>query len=165
MIDKTSILKELKKYKNFNSDVEFAKYLDISTQNLSAWYKRGRFDENKIVDKFPEINHIWILTGEGEMLKENNPKVDNDNLLNNKDSQESKSNNDLINIIINLTEVNAKNAEANLKSAEADLKSAEAETINAEANNRNSKTMEKLIILFDIYYRECILKPEMNVYS
>ena len=69
MIDKSLIFKKLKRFKKFNSEVEFAKYLEISTQNLSAWYKRNTFDENKIVDKFPEINRVWLLTGEGEMLK------------------------------------------------------------------------------------------------
>lgn len=69
MVDKSLILKELKKYKKFTTDAEFAQFLGISTQNLSAWYKRNTFDDNKIVDLFPEISRIWLLTGTGNMLK------------------------------------------------------------------------------------------------
>lgn len=79
MVNKELILKELKKHKNFDSDAKFAQYLGISTQNLSAWYKRNTFDENKIVDKFPEVNKVWILTGEGEMLKNSNTNQVNGN--------------------------------------------------------------------------------------
>ncbi len=69
MVDKTLILKELKELKGFSKDIEFAKYLGISSANISAWFKRNTFDYNIIVDKFPEVNKNWLLTGEGEMLK------------------------------------------------------------------------------------------------
>ena len=75
MIDKTVILKKLKEFKGFSKDVEFAKYLGISSAVISAWYKRGTFDHNTIVEKFPEINNNWLLTGEGEMLKTSEPVV------------------------------------------------------------------------------------------
>ncbi len=33
------------------------------------WKKRDTFDADILVDKFPEVNRSWILSGEGEMLK------------------------------------------------------------------------------------------------
>ena len=69
MIDKRFILRELKKFKNFRSDADFSRFLDITPQNLSKWYERNTFDVDKIVNKFPEINTVWLLTGEGERLK------------------------------------------------------------------------------------------------
>ena len=69
MTDKTYILKELKRYKNIETHKEFADILEITQQNLSGWYKRNTFDYNKVAEKFPEINRVWLLTGEGEMVK------------------------------------------------------------------------------------------------
>lgn len=66
--DKTLILKKLKEYKNFHTDADFARFLGISKQNLSDWKRRSTFDVSKVADCFPEINKIWLLTGEGEML-------------------------------------------------------------------------------------------------
>lgn len=56
-------------YKGFQTKAAFAEFLGISTQNLSAWYKRNTFDENKIVNAIPELKTSWLLTGEGDMLR------------------------------------------------------------------------------------------------
>lgn len=71
-IDKELILRKLKGYKNFGTDAAFAKYLGITPSVLSNWYKRNTFDDNTIVNKFPEVERIFILTGEGNMLKAEN---------------------------------------------------------------------------------------------
>lgn len=68
-VDKCKILSELRSYKNFKSDTDFARFLGISPQRLFNWYKRNTFDENVIVEKFPEVSQSWLLTGEGEMLR------------------------------------------------------------------------------------------------
>ena len=70
MINKSLILSKIREYKNFDTDVALANFLGVSTQNLSAWHKRNTFDINKIVDKLPELSYAWLLTGEGEMLKD-----------------------------------------------------------------------------------------------
>lgn len=67
-VDNRLILNKIMEYKKFSTKAGFAAFLGISTQNLSAWYKRNTFDRNKIVDLIPEINTFWLLTGEGEML-------------------------------------------------------------------------------------------------
>ena len=69
-VDKVLILNDLMRHKNFASKAEFARFLGITPQNLSQWFKRNTFDIDIIGNKFPEVNHVWLLTGEGEMLKE-----------------------------------------------------------------------------------------------
>ena len=69
-VDRTLILNKIMEYKGFQTKAAFAEFLGISTQNLSAWYKRNTFDENKIVNAIPELKTSWLLTGEGEMLKD-----------------------------------------------------------------------------------------------
>lgn len=68
-VNKTLILNTLMQYKKFASKAEFARFLEITPQNLSQWLKRNTFDISIVGNKFPEVNHIWLLTGEGEMLK------------------------------------------------------------------------------------------------
>lgn len=68
-VDKVLILNDLMRYKNFASKAEFARFLGITPQNLSQWFKRNTFDVDIIGNKFPEVNPVWLLTGEGEMLK------------------------------------------------------------------------------------------------
>ncbi len=71
--DNNLILNEIKEYKKFKKDVELADFLGISKQNLSAWRSRNSINVNAIVDKLPELNRSWLLTGEGEMLKTDTP--------------------------------------------------------------------------------------------
>ncbi|MDO4224760.1 MAG: hypothetical protein Q4C75_02585, partial [Bergeyella zoohelcum] len=51
------------------SDAEFARFLEIPAQNLSKWKARNTYDIELIYTKCPEINPEWLLTGQGEMLK------------------------------------------------------------------------------------------------
>lgn len=67
--DNNLILNEIKEYKKFKKDVELADFLGVSKQNLSAWRSRNSINVNAIVDKLPELNRSWLLTGEGEMLR------------------------------------------------------------------------------------------------
>ena len=56
-----------------NNNREFAKKLGTSEQYASNICKSGKNvgekTEAKILEIFPEINRVWFLTGEGEMLK------------------------------------------------------------------------------------------------
>ncbi|MDV3822892.1 hypothetical protein CMU07_09010 [Elizabethkingia anophelis] len=69
-IDKNKILDQLTEYKGFRRKAELASFLGIKPNVLSNWYSRNTFDEKIIISKFPEINKVWILTGEGSMLEE-----------------------------------------------------------------------------------------------
>lgn len=77
MVDKSKILSALKEYSGFKTDAEFAKFLGISPQNLSKWHARNTFDVDKIVNLFPNISKIYLLTGEGDMIK----NTDGNNML------------------------------------------------------------------------------------
>lgn len=68
-VDKVKIINELREYKKFSSDAEFARFLEVSSQVLFNWRKRNTFDVNKFVEKFPEVDQVWLLTGKGEMFK------------------------------------------------------------------------------------------------
>lgn len=70
-VDNIKILNELMKYKGFASKAEFARFLEVKPNVLSNWYSRNSFDEKLLQQKFPEVNKIFILTGEGKMLNEN----------------------------------------------------------------------------------------------
>lgn len=69
IVDKSLILSKLKDFKKFKTDAAFARYIGVSPTVLANWYKRNTFDENKIVNAFPDLNKVWLMTGEGEMLK------------------------------------------------------------------------------------------------
>lgn len=72
IIDKVLILNRLKKLGGFNTNAEFARFLDITPQNLSNWYKRNTYDVNLLANLFTNVNKEWLVTGEGEMLKVDN---------------------------------------------------------------------------------------------
>ena len=64
----SSMLDRLKEYKGIEKDSDFAEFLGISRQNLSAWRTRDTLNISKIIDKIPKIRRSWLLTGEGDML-------------------------------------------------------------------------------------------------
>lgn len=68
-MDKILMLSEIKKHYGIKSNAEFARFLEISAQNIYTWIKRNTFDPKIILAKCPDINAEWLLTGKGEMLK------------------------------------------------------------------------------------------------
>lgn len=74
IIDNKLILKKIREYYKFESDAEFAKHLGIKPNTLSNWYNRNSIDYLKIITNCEDIDANWLLTGEGNMLKENNQK-------------------------------------------------------------------------------------------
>ncbi len=64
----SEMLDSIRFYKKFSTKKAFADYLGIRANVLSNWYSRNTFDEFTILSKISEINRVWLLTGEGEML-------------------------------------------------------------------------------------------------
>lgn len=69
-MDKSLILNQIKEYYNFKSDTQFASYLGVKPQVLSNWKSRNTYDAELIYTKCLELNPAWLLTGKGNMLKE-----------------------------------------------------------------------------------------------
>ena len=76
------------KYK-IKTKTAFSKLIDISQPNLSAalngsekYQTEGLF--RKINNVYSEINHNWLLTGEGSMLNDSNEYIETEAILKNK---------------------------------------------------------------------------------
>lgn len=70
-MDKSLMLEQLRAAKKIQTKTLFAEILGISTQNLNNWYKRNVYDASVLMRAFPDLNPQWLLTGEGEMLANN----------------------------------------------------------------------------------------------
>ena len=70
-MDKSLILSEIKKYLNISKDKDFASFLGIKQNTLSSWKKRNTIDYERIISKCDFIDANWLLTGKGDMLKQN----------------------------------------------------------------------------------------------
>lgn len=73
--NKSFILSQIKSHYNFKNDAEFARHLDVKPNTLSNWYNRNTMDYELIVTKCVDIDANWLLTGQGEMLKDERKEV------------------------------------------------------------------------------------------
>lgn len=64
----------LSHYTNGNK-AKFANILGVSPQTISAWVARSTFDSELIYTKCSDISADWLLTGEGNMLKDGNTSL------------------------------------------------------------------------------------------
>lgn len=71
-MEKSEVLEQLMEYKGFQKKSHFAEFLGVKSNVLSNWFSRNTFDEDLLLEKIPEIDRFWLLTGEGSMLKEEN---------------------------------------------------------------------------------------------
>lgn len=91
------ILNELKKYKNFRTDVEFSQFLGISPQCLKKWYDRDTFDLDILLKCFPEVSTDFLvgkcdaltLVKEKGYVSVNNSIVGGDNSTNTTNNDKS----------------------------------------------------------------------------
>lgn len=64
-----------------NNNIEFASRLGMTAQQASALCNGkgiGKRQQERILDSFPEVSRVWLLTGEGQML---NAEGDNANTI------------------------------------------------------------------------------------
>ena len=75
------LIKELKKQRKIHSQADFANEVGIGTVQLCEMItgkrKVSKYYVNKILTRFPEISEQWLLSGEGEMLKNATAIADN----------------------------------------------------------------------------------------
>ena len=76
IIDKRPILQRIKDVKKISRDSDLASFLGINPSTLANWYTRNSIDYDLIFSKCDEISVDWLLTGEGEMLKDTSHKVE-----------------------------------------------------------------------------------------
>ena len=69
-MDKTKMLEELINHYTNGNKARFAKILGVSAQTVSAWIARNTFDAELIYTKCRYLNSSWLLTGKGDMLKQ-----------------------------------------------------------------------------------------------
>ena len=68
-MDKSLILSRIKLAYSLKNDAELARFLEIQRNTLSNWYSRNTIDYDKVFLKCELLNFEWLLTGQGEMLK------------------------------------------------------------------------------------------------
>ena len=71
---KDMILALIEHYSNGNK-AQFASLLGITPQGLSTWIKRESFDIELVFSKCEGVSAQWLLTGEGEMIKDDKREV------------------------------------------------------------------------------------------
>lgn len=120
MIDKSLILNKIKGHLGLKKDAEFAKYLGIKQNTLSNWHSRNTFDIDLISQKCDFLNYDWLLTGKGEMLK-------NDTKISEMDNKESKDV-DYLKMKLELTEMLLKEKEKLMVVLEEKLKELQSRT-------------------------------------
>lgn len=90
-LHKTAILNDIRFHYKFKNNVDFAKFLGITPQNLSNWYKRNHFDIERVYAKCEGINPTWLLTGKGPMFSDSSTKeIENASIENLKNLLASK---------------------------------------------------------------------------
>jgi len=70
-VDKVLILNKIKFHYGFNTDAEFARFLNIKPQTLSSWYSRNTFDVDLLYAKCIDIRAEFILSGKEPVAKRN----------------------------------------------------------------------------------------------
>lgn len=68
-MDKKDILKTLINHFDNGNKTKFARRLGITPQGLSTWLNRNTFDIDILFSKCENISAEWLLTGKGEMFK------------------------------------------------------------------------------------------------
>ena len=67
---KGEMLDAIKAHLNMRKNVDFARFLGISSQAVSNWYARNTFDSELLYTKCDFLSADWLLTGRGSMLRE-----------------------------------------------------------------------------------------------
>lgn len=71
---KKMVLSLVKHYTNGNKS-QFAKMLGITPQTINTWIARNTFNAELVYAKCDNISADWLLTGCGEMIKEENRQL------------------------------------------------------------------------------------------
>lgn len=70
ILDKTLVLDRIKFFYKLKGNADLARFLGVAPNTITNWYGRKTFDLDTIYTKCVDINLDWLLTGEGNMLRE-----------------------------------------------------------------------------------------------
>lgn len=73
-MDKAKMVQELVNHYSNGNKAQFASLLGVKPQTINSWITRDTFDAELIYAKCLYISANWLLTGEGNMLKDNREK-------------------------------------------------------------------------------------------
>lgn len=73
-MDKNERLEKLVEYYGNGNKSHFAKMLGVKAQTINTWLSRNTYDTELIFAKCDNINASWLLTGEGNMIREESNK-------------------------------------------------------------------------------------------
>jgi len=82
---------ELKQALGLKQNTDFATMLNITPQVLNYWLKSDFINEDIILAKIPNINPIWLMTGNGEIFI--SQEKSNHNIIANATNNSSATNN------------------------------------------------------------------------
>lgn len=68
-IDKRSILDRIKDHYSLKGNADLARFLEVSPNTITNWYNRQTFDIDAILSKCTDLDLNWLLTGQGERIK------------------------------------------------------------------------------------------------
>jgi len=158
--DKEVILSEIKSHYKIKTDADFARFLGIKPQTLSSWYSRNVFDIELLYAKCVDIDANWLLTGKGEMLRNNSQNITGDNNVQTGNSivqQGINVSGDSNSSIVGSNVSGSRNtiqhntlSEKDLLLAEKDERIREKDSIIQDITKRNEKLQERLFELQDI---------------
>jgi repressor LexA len=74
-MDKKEMLSALIQHYSAGNKAQFAKLLGITPQTVSTWLARNTFDADRVFALCEGVNGNWLLSGKGNMLKEEEPAI------------------------------------------------------------------------------------------
>ena len=74
VLDKPLVLDRIKEYYKLKGNAELARFLGVAPNTITNWYGRKTFDIDVIYTKCVDIDMNWLLTGEGNMIREESNK-------------------------------------------------------------------------------------------
>lgn len=80
-MDKREMLEQLINYYTDGNKAKFAAQVGIKPQLVSTWLSRGTYDAEVLYAGCPGVSGDWLLSGEGEMLKDKQNDMKNTNPL------------------------------------------------------------------------------------
>lgn len=80
-MDKRVMLEQLINYFTDGNKAKFAAQVGIKPQLVSTWLSRGTYDAEVLYAGCPGVSGDWLLSGEGEMLKDKQNDMKNTNPL------------------------------------------------------------------------------------